>query len=233
MKLETKLSKAWMTTMAALALGALAAACEPEPMPEPTPALAGSWTGRGRFQQSWAGKSTAVDVLVNLTFDDNGGPDSLPALGMVTPWRMYVIGDSGAPERSLRLPLQNGGTIWAGCPGEADGPANELAVQPDPRAIPPGSDTVAFQYRARYHFADLFEYTLYAYTDPGAPEVQVDARDSYRTSRDYDGDRLTVASRAVGTDQATGSPLELRFDGQLTRGQRDVSIFCRLGPPAP
>ena len=226
MKPTTKPSKSWMTMMAALALGALTAACEP------APELAGSWTGLGRFQQSWAGKTSTVELLVNLTFDDSGGPDSLPALGMVSPWRMYVIGNpAAAPESFLGRPLQNGGTIWAGCPGEADGPANELTVQPDPRAIPPAGDTVAFQYRARYHFADLFEYTLYSYADPGAPEVQVDARDSYRTSRERDGDRLTVQSRAVGTDQANGSPLELRFDGQLKRGSNDILIHCRLASP--
>jgi hypothetical protein len=221
MKPATKPSNAWMTMVVALALGAIPAACES------APELKGTWTGQGRLQQNSAGEIAAVDVVLNLTFDDRGGPDSLPALGMVSPpFYLYVVHTPGVVEMSLGRRLRDGGVVYASCGGSLDGPADEVTVRPVPPGNPLAGDSAVFQYRARFPFPDLLthDYTSLA----GAAAFDVDARDSYRTSRDGDGDRLTIESRAVGTNVATGAPLELRFEGQLTRGRRELWTGCPL-----
>ena len=66
------------------------------------PELAGSvWTGRETYEQVFEGKTARVEVDLRLEFDQQGVALSLPALGMVSPWRLYVSRDTE------RIPLRS------------------------------------------------------------------------------------------------------------------------------
>ena len=89
-------------------------------------------------------------------------------------------------------------------------------------------NSTGWQYQADYHFADLTEYTLYAYDDPDAPQVRMDARDVYRLSREGGTEKLIVEGRSTGKTNV-GKDVSIRFDAQLTRGDGVVDLGCRLG----
>jgi hypothetical protein len=213
-----------------LILTAFFAGCGDAPPVDPAPmalALSGSWTGHGTFEQTRADKTAAVEVALNLAFDDQGVPLSLPALGMISPWRLYVSG-SGGLDPSPAGPLSNGGSLWAYCPWEADGEANELHLQAGAHSVT--ATSTEWQYGVTYRFADLLQYNLYDYTQPDAPEVRLDARDTYQLTA---ADRLIVQSRATGAATAGGQPVVIRFDAELTRGESPLDVRCRLGAPRP
>jgi hypothetical protein len=187
----------------------------------PVAKMAGTWTGAGTFQQTWNGKTASVPVNVNLELDQQGVPGTLPALGMISPWKAYA---QDGP--SLRITLEQGGTAFAYCQMEADGGANVIQLNPVSRC---GTDrSVEWRYQAYYRFADLLGYELYDYARPDAPEVSVDASDSYLLSTVNGRDTLSVRGRATS---ASGQPLELRFDATLERGTKPYGLTCQLGRP--
>lgn len=184
----------------------------------PVATMAGAWTGTGTFQQTWKGKTKAVTIGFNLRFDEHGIPEALPALGFVSPWRLYA-----RPGPSLRMALEHGGIIYAACEGEADGDANKVTLAAVSRC---GNDSAAeWQYDATYRFADLLSYSLYAYIDPEAPEVKLRATDAFKLDRDS----LLVRARATGVVAGSQEPVDLRLDAELVRGEENYGLSCRLG----
>ncbi|HXU80100.1 MAG TPA: hypothetical protein VN914_01800 [Polyangia bacterium] len=190
----------------------------------PVAKMAGTWTGSGTFGQTWNGKTASVPVKLNLELDEQGVPGTLPALGMISPWHAYPGGGPG----SLRGVLEAGGAAFAYCSMEADGSANLINLAPRSRC---GSDSaVEWSYEASYRFADLLEYQLYDYDQPGAPQVRVEATDSFQLTTTGGKETLIVRGRAVGATIDGKQPIELRVDAQLTRGEANYDSGCRLGP---
>jgi hypothetical protein len=195
----------------------------------PVAKMAGTWTGSGTFQQTWNATTTAVEVKLTLEFDEEGVPKTLPALGFISPWRAY--GGGGGPPASLREALDKGGQAYAYCALEADGSANRIAMEPVSRC---GTDSaVEWRYQATYRFADLLNYNLYDYNRPEAPEVKVEATDSFLLATVGGVERLTVRARAAGATTADQRPLEMRFDAQLERGLQSYGNACELGRRVP
>jgi len=192
------------------------------------PRLAGSsWVGQGTFEQVIGAETTKVTMAVRLEFDAQGVPLSLPSLGMISPWRLYVA-RQGEPDPSPAEPLAQGGSVWAYCPFEADGAANELRLEQGTRVSGPGS--TGWMYRAGYRFTDLTDYSLYDYTAPDAPQVSMQASDLYRLSGSGTSERLTVEGRASGVHTGTAQAITLRLDAQLERGEEVTDeLFCQLG----
>jgi hypothetical protein len=192
----------------------------------PVAMMAGTWTGSGIFRQTWNGKTTSVPVDLNLEFDQQGVPGTLPALGMISPWKTYA--QAGA---SLRTTLEGGGTAFAYCGLEADGSANLIDLGAVSRCG--NENSVEWRYQAHYHFADLLHYEIYDYSRPDAPEVMLEATDSYLLGKLAGHDALVVRGRATGTTDS-GQPVELRFDATLERGEKVYGLRCQLGrTPAP
>jgi hypothetical protein len=194
----------------------------------PVAKMAGTWTGTGTFQQTWKGKTKSVSVKLNLVFDEQGAPRTLPALGFVSPWYVYASGDG--PEPSLRASLESGGAVYAACGGEADGDANKLALTPVSRC---GTDSaVEWKYQARYRFADLLQYEIYDYAKPEAPEVKLSASDAFKLTAVGGKETLLVRGRAAGMAIGSGEEVlavELSLDAQLERGQKTYDNVCELG----
>ncbi len=224
-------SVALLATGAAVTLGTSGCSTDGgEPGVKPSASeLEGTWTGHGTFEQELGGKTARVDIVVNLSFDGRGFSDVLPSLGVLSPWRLYVVSQPGAaPDDWNGEALQQGGTIYVFCPFEADGSANQVQVVSNGDVF----DVSHREYLATYRFADLLTYELYDYDKPGAPQATVTAVDSYRLSGEGAGQRLLVTGRGSGTVSSGSQPIQLRFDAKLERGRSDnPSSSCRLGPP--
>jgi hypothetical protein len=193
--------------------------------------LAGTWTGTGTFEQVVDGKRQQVQLSLGLEFGPDGFARSLPALGMVSPWRLYTDGP-GELDPSPAQALGRGGVVWAYCPFEADGSANEIRIDGPSRSAAAGA--LEWKYQAAYHFADLTSYQLYDYSEPDAPEVKVDAHDRYALAMTSAGvETLTIEGRGTGKTVSGGKDVSLRLDARLTRGELPTDLHCRLGPATP
>ena len=189
--------------------------------------LAGSsWTGWGKFVQVFGDKPTIVEIPLHVEFDDQGVARSLPSLGLVSPWRLYVTQGAAEPVASPAEPLAKGGSVWAYCPFEADGPANELKLEPGTPVS--GDGATGWSYRVRYAFADLTEYSLYGYE--GAPMASVQAKDVYRLTGSGRSERLIVKGLAIGEQMNPYKKIHIELDATLSPGD-DIgdNLACRLG----
>jgi hypothetical protein len=224
----------WLLTLALALAGPVGAGCGGDAGGgggEVAMKLAGTWTGTGTFEQVVDGQRQQVQLPLGLEFGPDGVPRSLPALGLVSPWRLYADGP-GELDPSPAQALGRGGVLWAYCPFEADGAANEIQIDGPSRTATAGA--LEWTYRAAYHFADLTRYELYDYSEPDAPEVKLDARDRYALAVTGAGvETLTIEARGTGKTVIGGKDVGLRLDARLTRGEPPAGLHCRLGPAAP
>lgn len=178
------------------------------------------YAGYVTFTQTFGGETKVAELT--FTVDDEAAPFTryglpgqfLTALGYFGVWSTASDDFTGVyPERPLDPLFAAGGTgtVWANNIREADGPPNEITVEDS--CVSGTATQVTWSYQARFAFADLVDYTTYAYTEPDAPIVTLDAVEHFGH---YRGD-TSIDVSTVATGLVDGELLELTVVGTLLR----------------
>jgi hypothetical protein len=187
--------------------------------------LVGTWHGVVQFEETIAGQTKSAKIESQLEFGANALPTRLPGLGFMGAWQNYGDGGPSASENGIGKLLGDGraGDIYVYCTGEADGPANQLALDPIRASAAPSR--FEWQYVARYPFVDLVDYSLYDYAKPTAPTATLRASEAYTLDRDH----LVVVATAQGND-ANGRAIVLKLSGVLEKGPGGTGHLCKWHP---